>query len=200
MSRIDAVSAVSVPSTPDAVWQASRRILYAVAKRVRRSIQLELDGYGRDEASEDELAHDAYICLIEALPRFDPAKACFTTFVYGLARRRMWIVARAAFYGLSPEQMQSYSRPRWGVTPRRHHSGHTHLVAARQQENDERLSAKRVRALRQRLPECDRQWIDLYLEHGGNYCAVARHTGRKASTITQRYRRLLSRIAKQDAC
>jgi hypothetical protein len=33
------------------------------------------------------------------------ATARFTTFVYGLARRRMWLVARAAFYGLSPEQM-----------------------------------------------------------------------------------------------
>src|SRR5262249_45048953 len=130
---------------------------------------------------------------------FNQRKARWTTFVYGLARRRMWIYARAAFFGLSPEQMQSYSRPRWGVAPRRHHSEHTHLVAARQQEDSERLSAKRVRALRQRLPESDRQWIDLYLQYGGNYSEVARQTRRKASTVTQRYRRLLRRIADQDA-
>jgi hypothetical protein len=54
---------------------------------------------------------------VEALPRFDPATSKLTTFAYGLARRRMWLVAREAFYALSPEQMHRMDAakrtPRW---------------------------------------------------------------------------------------
>jgi hypothetical protein len=93
----------AVPTDPALVWDLSKRILFAVAKKVRQSVRLKLEGHGRGEAEPEELVNDAFICLMEALPRFDLATAKFTTFVYGLARRRMWLVARAAFYGLSPE-------------------------------------------------------------------------------------------------
>ena len=76
--------------------------LFAVAHQVRRAIRLKLEGHGRAEAELEELVHDAFIAVMEAWPRFNPATATFTTFVYGLARRRMWLVARACFFGLSP--------------------------------------------------------------------------------------------------
>ena len=80
------------------VWNQSQRILFAVAHQVRRAIRVKLDGHGRAEAELEELVNDAFLAVMEALPRFNPATAKFTTFVYGLARRRMWLVARACFY------------------------------------------------------------------------------------------------------
>src|SRR6516164_8654785 len=95
----------SCPTDPVSVWNQSQHLLFAVAHQVRRAIRVKLDGHGRAEAEAEELVHDAFIAVMEALPRFHPATAKFTTFVYGLARRRMWLVARACFYGVSPEQM-----------------------------------------------------------------------------------------------
>ena len=101
-----------IPADPAALWDVSKRILFAVAWKVKQAIRLKLVGHGRGEAEAEELVHDAFICIVEALPRFNPATAKLTTFVYGLARRRMWLVARAAFYGLSPEQMHAWTRPK----------------------------------------------------------------------------------------
>ena len=88
------------PTDPLSVWNQCHRILFAVAHKVRRAIALKLAGHGRTEVEAEELVHDAFLAVMEALPRFHPATAKFTTFVYGLARRRMWLVARAGFYGL----------------------------------------------------------------------------------------------------
>jgi len=107
------------PTDPAAVWDLSKRILFAIARKVKLAIRLKLDGHGRGEPEPEELVNDAFIALMEALPRFNPATAKFTTFVYGLARRRMWLVARAAFYGLSPEQMHRMDAAK--RTPRYHY-------------------------------------------------------------------------------
>jgi DNA-directed RNA polymerase specialized sigma24 family protein len=177
-----------------ALWDASKRILFAVAGKVCHAIRLKMDGHGRGEAEPEELVNDAFICLCEALPRFNPAKARLTTFVYGLAHRRMWLVARAAFYGLSPEQMHAADTAR--RTPR-YHRGHLALrgTPAPREETDERLSVRRVEEIQQRLPRKDRRLIDLYLQGGGNYSAVARDLRRKASAVRWRYRCLFRRIA-----
>ena len=106
------------PSDPRSVWNQSQRILFAVAHQVRRAIRVKLDGHGRAEAEPEELVNDAFIAVMEALPRFNPATAQFTTFVYGLARRRMWLVARACFFGVSPEQMHRLDTAQ--RTPRYH--------------------------------------------------------------------------------
>src|SRR5215470_8586152 len=86
------------PTDPVSVWTQSQRILFAVAHQVRRAIRGKLEGHGRAEAELEELVHDAFLAVMEALPRFNPATATFTTFVYGLARRRMWLLARACFF------------------------------------------------------------------------------------------------------
>src|SRR5215470_19554254 len=81
--------------------------------------------------------------VMEALPRFNPATATFTTFVYGLARRRMWLVARAGFYGLSPEQMHRLDTAQ--RTPRYHGTdGCLRSTPAPTADTDERLSVGRV--------------------------------------------------------
>jgi RNA polymerase sigma factor (sigma-70 family) len=176
-----------------ALWDASKRILFAVARRVRLAIRLELEGFGRDEAEAEELVNDAFVCLCEAMPRFDPAKARLTTFVYALARRRMWLVARAAFFGLSPEAMHAADTSR--RTPRWHH-GHPTLrgTAARQEQAERRLSVLRVEAIRQRLPRKDKRLLDVYLQEGGNRSAVARRLGMSVKSIHGRYLRLFRRI------
>jgi hypothetical protein len=94
----------TIPADPAILWESSKRILFHVARKVCHTVRLQLQGHGRGEAEAEELVHDAFLCLMEALPRFNPTVAKLTTFVYALARRRMWLVARAAFYGLSPEQ------------------------------------------------------------------------------------------------
>ncbi|HTU22568.1 MAG TPA: sigma-70 family RNA polymerase sigma factor [Gemmataceae bacterium] len=181
------------PTDPMSVWNHSQRILFAVAHKVRRAIRLKLDGHGRAEVEPEELVHDAFIAVMEALPRFHPARAKFTTFVYGLARRRMWLVAWAAFYGLSPEQMHRMDTAKRAP---RYHSGERTLgvTAAGQEDASARESVRKVAALQQRLPVEDRRLLSLYLQEGGNYCAVARRLGRDSDGIRARYHRLFRRI------
>jgi hypothetical protein len=101
------------------------------------------------------LVRDAFITLLEALPRFNPATAKLTKFAYGLARRRMWLVARAAFYGLSPEQMHRMDTHK--RTPRYHRGERSLRVTASPAEDaHERESVRRVDAIRERLPGKDR--------------------------------------------
>jgi hypothetical protein len=131
MADVDTPRSLSqtIPTDPASLWDMSKRILFHVAKKVRQAVRLQLNGHGRGEAEAEELVHDAFICVVEASPRFKPAAAKLTTFVYGLARRRMWLVARAAFYGLSPEQLHRMDtakrtprqppRPRPCLCPRR---------------------------------------------------------------------------------
>jgi hypothetical protein len=61
-----------IPTDPVAVWQQSKRILFAVARKVKLAIRLKLDGHGRGEAEPEELVNDAFICLMKVLPRFHP--------------------------------------------------------------------------------------------------------------------------------
>jgi RNA polymerase sigma factor (sigma-70 family) len=182
------------PTDPAAVWERSKRLLFAVARKVKQAIRLKLDGYGRAEAEPEELVNDAFICLMEALPRFDPATAKFTTFVYGLARRRMWLVARAAFYGLSPEQMHRMDAAK--RTPRYHRGERTlRVTASPAKDAEQRESVRRVDAIRRQLPRQDQRFIDLYLQEGGNVSAVARRLHRKRNATQWRYTHLFRRIA-----
>jgi RNA polymerase sigma factor (sigma-70 family) len=181
------------PTNPLSVWNQSQRILFAVAHKVRRAIRLKLDGHGRTEVEAEELVHDAFLAVMHALPRFNPATAKFTTFVYGLARRRMWLVVRAGFYGLSVEQMHRLDAAQ--RTPRYHHTeGGLRITTAPPVDRDERPSVCRVAAIRHRLPRADRRLLDLYVQEGGNYAAVARRLGREPDSVRQRFYGLFRRI------
>jgi DNA-directed RNA polymerase specialized sigma24 family protein len=181
------------PTDPESVWKQSQRILFAVAHQVRRAIRLKLDGHGHAEAEAEELIHDAFLAVIEALPRFHPAKAQFATFVYGLARRRMWLVARACFFGLSPEQLHRMDTAQ--RTPRYHRTdGCLRLTPAATADMEGRLSVRLVAGIRQRLPRTDRRWLDLFLQEGGNYAAVARRLGHGFESVRRRYHCLFRRI------
>ena len=178
---------------PLSVWNHSQRILFAVAHKVRRDIRLKLDGHGRAEAETQELVNDAFIAVMEALPRFQSAKAQLTTFVYGLARRRMWLVARACFYGLSPEQMHRLDTAK--RTPRYHRTdGCLRSTPAPTADMDERPSVRLVARIRHRLPRADRRWLDLFVQEGGNYAAVARRLGRVPESVRRRFHGLFRRI------
>ena len=173
------------PTDPLSVWNQSQRILFAVAHKVRRAIRVKLDGHGRAEAEPEELVHDAFIAVMEALPRFHPATAKFTTFVNGLARRRMWLVARAGFFGLSPEQMHRLDTAK--RTPRYHgNDSCLRLTPAPTADPHERPSVRRVATIRHRLPRADRRLVDLYLQEGGNYAAVARRLGCAPESVRRR--------------
>jgi DNA-directed RNA polymerase specialized sigma24 family protein len=181
------------PTDPLSVWNQSQRILFAVAHQVRRAIRVKLEGHGHAEAEAQDLVHDAFLAVIEALPRFHPAQAQFTTFVYGLARRRMWLVARACFYGLSPEQMHRLDTAQ--RTPRYHGTDEClRLTPVATADPRERPSVRRVAGIRHRLPRADRRMLDLYLQEGGNYAAVARRLGRGPESVRGRYACLFRRI------
>jgi hypothetical protein len=133
---------------------------------------------------------------MEALPRFNPKAAKFTTFVYGLARRRMWLVARAAFYGLSPEQMHRHDAAK--RTPRFHYDVNSRRRRGfRQPEADTepRESVRKVDAIRQSLPRQDCLLLDMWLQESGNVSEVARRLHRERTGIQGRYHRLFRRIA-----
>jgi RNA polymerase sigma factor (sigma-70 family) len=183
----------AVPSDLVAIWSQTRRLLYAVAKKVKVAIRLKLEGRGRAEAEIHELVHDAFIALMEALSRFNPDTAQFTTFAYGLARRRMWLVARAAFYGLSPEQMHRMDTAK--RTPRYHRGERSLRGTAAPATDTERESVRKVDAIRRQLRRQDRRLLDLYLEEGGTCSAVARRLHRKRNATQWRYTRLFRRIA-----
>jgi RNA polymerase sigma factor (sigma-70 family) len=181
------------PTDPLSVWNQSKRILFAVAHKVRRAIHLKLEGHGHAEVEPQELVHDAFLAVMEALPRFHPATAQFTTFVYGLARRRMWLVARAGFYGLSPEQMHRMDTAK--RTPRYHYQDSClRLTPASTADPQERASVRLVATIRHRLPRADRRLLDLYLQEGGNYAAVARRLGCAPESVRGRYQCLFRRI------
>ena len=178
---------------PQSVWNRSQRLLFAVAHQVRRAIRVKLDGHGRAEAEPEELVNDAFIAVMEALPRFHPATAKFTTFVYGLARRRMWLVARACFFGVSPEQMHRLDTAQ--RTPRYHHKDDClRITPAPPADTQERPSVGRVAGIRHRLPRADRRWLDLFVQEGGNYAAVARRLRRGPESVRRRFRCLFRRI------
>lgn len=159
------------PTDPHSVWNRSKQILFAVAHKVRRDIRLKLEGHGHAEVKTEELVHDAFLAVIEALPRFHPAKAQFTTFVYSLARHRMGLVARAGFFGVSPEQMHRMDMAK--RTPRYHHNDSwLRLTPAPTADPQERSSVRHVATIRDRLPREDRRLLDLFLQEGGNYAAV----------------------------
>ena len=181
------------PTDPLSVWNQSQRILFAVAHQVRRAIRVKLEGHGHAEAEPEELVHDAFLALMEALPRFKPATAQFTTFVYGLARRRMWLVARACFFGLSPEQMHRMDTAQ--RTPRYHRQdGCLRSSTSPTANTEERPSVRLVARIRHRLPRADRRLLDLFLQEGGNYAAVARRLGREPDSVRQRFYGLFRRI------
>jgi DNA-directed RNA polymerase specialized sigma24 family protein len=178
---------------PVSVWNQSKPILFAVAHKVRRAIRLKLDGHGRAEAEPEELVHDAFLAVMEALPRFNPVTAQLTTFVYGLARRRMWLVARACFFGVSPEQMHRMDTAQ--RTPRYHGTdGCLRSTQAPAADPDERPSVLRVDSIRHRLPHADRRLLDLFVKEGGNYAAVARRLGRGPESVRRRFHGLFGRI------
>jgi DNA-directed RNA polymerase specialized sigma subunit len=179
---------------PAVVWQRTRILLYCVAIKVKLAIRLKLEGHGRAEAELEELVNDAFITLLEALPRFDPATAKLTTFAYGLARRRMWLVARACFYGLSPEQMHRMDTAK--RTPHFHRGEQClRLTKAAAADEEQRQSVRKVEAIRQQLPRRDRRLIDIYLEEGGNMSAVGRRLSRRPNGDARcRYVRLFQRI------
>jgi RNA polymerase sigma factor (sigma-70 family) len=178
---------------PVSVWKQSQRILFAVAHQVRRAIRVKLDGHGRAEAEAEELVNDAFIAVMEALPRFHPATAKFTTFVYGLARRRMWLVARACFYGVSPEQMHRLDTAQ--RTPRYHGTdGCLRSTPAPIADPEERPSVRLVATIRHRLPRADRRWLDLFVQEGGNYAAIARRLRCVPESVRRRFHCLFGRI------
>jgi RNA polymerase sigma factor (sigma-70 family) len=181
------------PTDPLTVWNQSQGILFAVAHQVRRAIRLKLDGHGHAEAELEELVHDAFLAVMKALPRFQPAKARFTTFVYGLARRRMWLVARACFFGLSPEQMHRLDTAQ--RTPRYHGTDEClRMIPAPTADPQERPSVRLVASIRHRLPRADRRWFDLFVQEGGNYAAVARRLGCGPESVRRRLHCLFRRI------
>ena len=181
------------PTDTLSVWNQSQRILFAVAHQIRRAIRVKLEGRGRAEAEPEELVNDAFLAVMEALPRFDPATAQFTTFVYGLARRRMWLVARACFFGVSPEQLHRLDTAQ--RTPRYHRTnGCLRNTQAPTVDPQERPSVGRVAGIRHGLPRADRRLLDLFLQEGGNYAAVARRLGHGPESVRRRFRCLFGRI------
>jgi hypothetical protein len=98
----------------------------------------------------------------------------------------MWLVARACFYGLSPEQLH---RPDTAKRTPRHHGKEDCLrgTQAPATDSEERLSVRRVASIRHSLPRADRRLHYLYLQEWGNYAAVARRLGRVPESVRRRY-------------
>ena len=106
--------------------------MFAVARKVRQSVRLKLEGHGRGEAEPEELVNDVFVCLMEALR---PS----TRHLRSLLRScTLWHVAACGlspaplFYGLSPEQMHRMDAAK--RTPRYHRGERTFALRHRQRK------------------------------------------------------------------
>jgi transposase-like protein len=80
-------------------------------------------------------------------------------------------------------------------TPRYHHNDSClRFTPASTADPQERSSVRRVATIRRRLPPADRRLLDLYLQEGGNYAAVARRLGCAPESVRGRYQCLFRRI------
>jgi DNA-directed RNA polymerase specialized sigma24 family protein len=189
----------AIPSDPSALYALTRRILYLVAGKARRAVRFKLDGHGHDEAEADELVNDAFVCILEALPRFDPATARLTTFCYGMARRRMWLYARAVFYGVSPEQMHRMDTAK--RAPRYHYSIHTRRgFRQRVPDAEPRESVRRVEVIRRSLPRRERRLLDLFLQEDCCYAGVARRRGCCHTSAQKHLHRVFDSVRARFPC
>jgi hypothetical protein len=59
---------------------------------------------------------------------------------------------------------------------------------------EEQPSVRLVAGIRHRLPRADRRWLDLFVQEGGNYAAVARRLGRGPESVRRRFQCLFCRI------
>ena len=105
----------------------------------------------------------------------------------------MWLVARACFYGVSLVQMHRMDTAK--RTPPNHRQDDClRSTQASPAGPEQRLSVRRVASIRHRLPRADRRLLDLFLEEGGNYAAVARRLGHGPESVRRRFRCLFDRI------
>jgi RNA polymerase sigma-70 factor, ECF subfamily len=65
---------------------ACRRLVQHVEPLIRAAVQ---SGFFQSEQDEEEILNDIRLAVFRALPRWDPARGKFSTFVYGIARNHL---------------------------------------------------------------------------------------------------------------
>ncbi|MHB1424535.1 MAG: sigma-70 family RNA polymerase sigma factor [Gemmataceae bacterium] len=181
----------TIPADPAAIFMLTRKMLYCIAKRTLTAYRNESPGHPLPDL--DELVNEGFAALLDVLPRWNASKGKLTTYAYGVFRRAMWVYARAAYFGLAPQEYRRLCARK--ATPRYHHGTDTAKeMAAPVEEAEQRQSVRRVDAIRRQLPREDRRLVELFLEEGGNYSAVARRLGRDSGGMRDRYHRLFRRV------
>jgi RNA polymerase sigma factor (sigma-70 family) len=184
--------APAIPADPATLYMLTRKMLYSLAKRTLTAFRYEAPGHPLPDL--DELANEGFAALLDVLPRFDARKARFTTYAYGVFRRSMWVYARAAYFGLAPQEYRRLCARK--ATPAFHHGTDTAKeMAAPVEDAEQRQSVRRVAAIGRALARDERRLIDLFLEENGNVSSVARRLRRDRSSLQARYHRLFRRIA-----
>lgn len=182
----------TILADPATLYLLTRKMLYALAKRTLTAFRNEAPGHPLPDL--DELANEGFAALMDVLPRFDARKAQFTTYAYGVFRRSMWVYARAAYFGLTPQEYRRLCARK--ATPPFHHGTDTAKeMAAPVQDTEQRQSVRRIAAIRRALPREDRRLVDLFLEEDGNVSSVARRLRRNRNSLQCHYHRLFRRIA-----
>jgi hypothetical protein len=111
----------TIPADPTMLYTLTRKMLYSLAKRTLTAFRQEAPGHPLPEL--DELANEGFVALLEVLPRFDARKGRLTTYAYGVFRRSMWVYARAAYFGLAPQEYRRLCARK--ATPAFHHGTDT---------------------------------------------------------------------------
>jgi RNA polymerase sigma factor (sigma-70 family) len=174
------------------VWQQVKPVLFALARKTRQAIAARFD---RQPIEAEELVSDAFIELMNVLPRFKPGRLSLKSYAWGVAKRRMWRVAKAAAFGLTADEYHRLeARKRMPRFSREDNEEVLRGVAAADTV-EQRQSVGRVAGLRRRLPAKDRALIDVYLESNGCFAEAARRLQRDRSGTSKRFKGLFRRIA-----
>lgn len=177
------------------LWQQTKPLLFALARRTLQAVRSRF-GNGRTIEPE-ELVSDAYLHLMETLPRFKPGTASIKTFAWSVAKGRMWRVAKAAAFGLTADEYHRLEAknhmPRF--TREDNEEVLRGVAAADADTEEQRQSVGRVAAIRRRLPAKDQALIDVYLESNGCFAEAARRLQRDRSDTSKRFKQLFRRIA-----
>jgi RNA polymerase sigma-70 factor, ECF subfamily len=145
-------------------------ILGVILRRYVRPVTLFAEQFVRDRDDAEDVAEETFLIVMRQCSMFDPARAAFPNWLYGIARR----VAR---------RQNTRSRRRLLLWERWRREPHVEASSERVAEARETLG--RVARILDELPEMQRQCFELHVVRGLDVAVVAAMYEISESTVRQ---------------
>ena len=168
-------ASASAPASPPAPAEAPARFAEAIAAH-RRLIARVAASYARSPEDRRDLAQDILLQLWRAWPRFDPARAKLTTWMYRIALN---VAISALRRPAAAARSAAFDEPA--------HTGQVALAIAPTDPDDDRL--ERLYAAIATLAPLDRALVILHLD-GNPHARIAEILGLGESNVATKLSRL----------